>query len=298
MKRIVFIVVLALIAGSWGGNLWVYYNSQLPEPVFFKHYIEVENSPGYSFDLNYLENKSAKVKIQSIRIPELPNATVTPILVQNSYVHQNQGTMRTQIMDYDLLQPTFPEDGPLVIHRVEAVFDDNSTKELEIGEIRVYNDLLKGDSPIQSTSGGSSSENAGYTRVKFTKDTVITEISSAYLPGLGDRLTVILEAPSIKHLEQSEIQFGSETTHSGVPLSQIPFPLKFKKGDTASVTYKFDPLQNADAMAKSEVYRFLLRMELQLDNGKKAAYPIFVQSDPYLSQREVAAIVKSRRSGS
>ncbi|WP_410769098.1 hypothetical protein [Fontibacillus sp. BL9] len=298
MKRIVFIVVLVLIAGSWGGNLWVYYNSQLPEPLFFKHYIEVENSPGYTFDLNYLENKSAKVKIQSIRIPELPNAVVTPILVQNSYAHQNQGTMRVQIMDYDLLQPTFPENGPLVIHRVEVVFDDNSAKEMEIGEIRVYNDFQQGELPLESMSSGSSSESTGYTRVKFTKDTVITGIFSAFLPGLGDRITVILEAPSIKHLDQSEIQFGSETTYSGVALPQVPFPLNFKKGDTATLTYKFDLPSNVDAMVKSEVYRFLLRMELKLDNGKEAAYPIFVQSDPYLSQREVAAIVKARRSGS
>ncbi len=298
MKRIIFIIVLVLVAGSWGGNLWYYHRSQLPEPVFLNHFIEVENSPGYSFDLLYLENKSAKTKLQWIEIPELPNVQISPIPDVNSYAHQTQGTMRVQIMDYDLVQPEFPEKGPLVIHRVLAHFDDNSSKEMEIGEIQVFRpDPKLGAAPVQGTSSGSSSYKAGFARVKFKKDARLTGINSTYLPSLADRFNVILDTKSIRHLEQKEISYSSEGINSGVPLEKIPFPLKFKSGETATVTYQLALPDGVGPIARTDVYRFLLHMELETDQGERSKEVIFVDIAPYLTGREVADFVQARRSG-
>lgn len=298
MKRIIFVIVLVLVAGSWGGNLWYYHKSQLPEPFFLNHYIEVENSPGFSFDLLYLENKSAKTKLNWIEIPELPNVQIWPNPAVNTYTHQTQGTMRVEIMDFDLVQPEFPENGPLVIHRVVAHFDDNSSKEMEIGEIQVHPaDPKPGEAPLQGSSWGSSSEKAGYTRFKFTKDARLTGITSAYLPQLSDRLNVILDAASIRNLEQKEINFSSQGIYSGVPLEKVPFPLSFKSGEWATVTYQLDLPDSAGPVAKTDVYRFLLYMELETDQGVSSKERIFVDFAPYLTNREVADFVKDRRSG-
>ncbi|MEF2966016.1 hypothetical protein V3851_09250 [Paenibacillus sp. M1] len=297
MKRTpyIYIVVLVLIAGSWGGNLWVYFRSQLREPVFFNHYIEVENSPGYSFDLLYLENKSAKIKLRSIDIPELPNVQVTPIQVQNSYTHQNQGTMRVQIMDYDLLQPVFPPEGPLLIHRVNAVFEDNSVREMNIGEIRVYNDDLTGDAPTEGSSGGSSSLGTGYQTIRFSRAAQLTGITSAYLPRLGDRLAVTLDAASIRNLTQIEIPFESAYNISGVQLSEVPLPLKFAPGDSATLGYGLDLSSGkVSALEKTDVYWLLLRMELTEANGKKTVVPVTLPFSPYLSDRDISEFVRTK----
>lgn len=298
MKRYLIIAAVVLVAGSWGGNIWFYQRSQLPEPVFFKHYIEVENSPGYSFELNYLENKSAKVKINSITIPELPNTRIMPIMEQYRYRHQNQGVMRVEIMDYDLLQPEFPEQGPLVINRVQVQFDDYSTKEMDIGEIRVYpNDLKIVENFIQTRSTGNSTERTGYEKIEFLKSAEINGISSAYLDQLSDRLTVILDAKNLGNLEHQEIRFGSDTTFDGVPLSLVPFPLSFVAGESATLAYKMVLPPDAEPADKSDVYRLLLRIETSTKTGTKAMVPMFLEFDPDLSERDVAEFVQARRSG-
>ncbi|WP_435921050.1 hypothetical protein [Paenibacillus sp. DYY-L-2] len=301
--RIVVIAVLVLSAGSWAGNLWIYNRSQLPEPVFFKHYIEIEYGEGASFELAYLENKSAENHIQTIRIPELPEAKIQPWTSYENYTHQVEGLMRVSISNADMSgKPGLTDGEPMIIRQVETFFDDGTSKIMDIGEIRVYAPGSEAEDVARYSSSGASSEGTGYDRLKMLKDAELTGIVSGFMPQLADHWRFIFDAKQVRMLDQNtvsleEIQVGSEAAYTGAPIEAIPYPVKLEADEFVTLAYRMNVADHTTVADQTDVYHLMFRMEMKDEEGNTYRYPAHISYTPSLTNRQVAEYVQIRRAG-
>lgn len=303
LTRIVVIAILVLAAGSWAVNLWVYMRSQLPEPVFFRHFIEIEYGEGASFELAYLENKSAEARIQTILVPELPEAKVQPWTSNERYPHQDKGLMRVSILNADISgKPGLTDTEPLIIRQVETFFEDGTSKTMDIGEIRIYAPGSGGAGVARYASSGASSEGTGYDRLKMLKNAELTGITSGFMPQLPDQWGVIFDAEQVRRLSQDtvhfeEIQVGSEAVYTGAPIGSIPYPVKLEAGEFVTLAYRMNVTDKANITEITDVFQLMLRLEMKDEKGNTYHYPAHISYTPNLTNRQVAEYVQARRAG-
>lgn len=303
ITRIVAIAILVLAAGSWTGNLWIYMRSQLPEPVFFRHYIEIEYGEGASFELAYLENKSAEAHIQTILIPELPEAEIQPWTSYERYSHQDEGRMRVSITNADMSgKPGLTDDEPMIIRQVETFFDDGTSKKMDIGEIRVYAPGSEAEDVARYSSSGASSEGTGYDRLKMLKDAELTGISSGFMPQLADHWRFIFDAKQVRMLSPDtvsleEVQVGSEAAYTGAPIESISYPVKLEAGEIVTLAYRKNVADKATVAEQTDVFHLMFRMEMKDAEGNAYRYHSHISYTPSLTNRQVAEYVQSRRAG-
>ncbi|GAA0134315.1 hypothetical protein YSY43_11550 [Paenibacillus sp. YSY-4.3] len=308
MKRIATVIVFILITGSWVGNLLFYNASQLPEPVFLKHYFEVQGALGQMFELKYLENKAADRRVNGLYIKELPMSSVTIFPDQIQYNHQSMGTARVQFSEADLEEldrnsQSNDEDDSITIQRVLVYYSDGSLEEVDVGEIHVIPDhsvadeSSEPDRPVSSSSSGSSSEQLGYTSFQILHPIKLIGVQSRYLDSLSGWLQAALNSTALEGRygqEKVEVVFN-DYVYTGVPFQNIKFPLSMTAGQSVSAIYKFDHSAKTAPALKLAVYRFMIHLDFEDESGAKYDYPVYIQYDPYLKESDVKDIVKARR---
>lgn len=294
-----YFLAMLLIAGSWVGNIWYDQANRLERTVFLEHYIEVIPEAGDYFDLYYLEDKRLERKLIDIYIEGYPGLQVSPYPNYAEYRKQSLGKMIVSFDSADSGQEPPEIKEPAVIRQVTALYSDGSSEKVRIGEIHLVprDNVNRDHDPIQWTSGAGSSDHSGYDRLAVRRPVNLTGLSSVYMSMVeeGDLLVhadIAKRTPGISH--RSEAPSEAEIKLSGVPILDLPLPVRLNQGDSVKVAYKFNLSSPAKRM---QVYQLRLRLEYADAEGDQAPWHSVdhIAYRPSPTEREIAEYVRERR---
>jgi len=292
-----FFLAALLIAGSWVGNIWYDRANRLERTVFLEHHIEVIPEAGDYFDLYYLEDKRPQKSLSGIRIDGYPGLQVTPYPDYAEYPKQSLGKMTVSFGNPDSGYEPPEIKEPAVIRQVTALYSDGSSEKVHIGEIHLVprDNVNRDHDPIQWTSGAGSSDYSGYDRLAVQRPVHLTGLSSVYTSMVeeGDLLVhadIVKRTPGISH--RSEASSETEIKLSGVPILDLPLPIRLNQGDSVKVAYKFNLSSPAKRM---QVYQ--LRLRLEYAEGDRALWQSVhhIAYHPSPIEREITEYVRERR---
>lgn len=288
--------ILLLVVASWIGNLWYYQAHQLGKTVFLEHHLEVRMVPGEIFDLYYLEDLHAEKKVSGIIIQDHPDMRVqahTPDY--RRYSHQVLGRFMLSVSpDYMVSEKEDSADEPSVIQSVIVQYHDGTTKEMDIGEIRLIKESTnEGDSPLNWSSGGSSSDLTGFSTLQIERPIELIDIKSHYLNLIGNGqlqfyINIITNPPGSSF--QMRTSEENLIALEGVPFHELILPQKMQKRDSIRFSYKYVP---GEAM-QMDIYQLRIQLEMtEAEHIWKEA--LLIYATPSFSEAAVRDFVKEKR---
>ncbi|QHT60962.1 hypothetical protein GXP70_14070 [Paenibacillus lycopersici] len=276
---VIYGLAATLIVASWLGNIGYNRYYRLPEGRFLQHHIEAMDSLGIAFDLYYVANKGDKRTIQSIQAAGLPALAVYPVQVRQEL---NRQTIYAITCYYQSAAERTTAQPPLRLHAVTVTFNDGLTKEMEVGDIIVYRDRNPSlDSPVEFSSGGSSSDHSGYNSMRMTRPAALTATSSAWLGLLG------------KDFQFDVKRIINITDASGIHETEAAYPMKLAEGDSVITNYRFD-FAGSDPLA-THVFRLLLAHTFEEDGGRRLNDPIYASYEPVFTESQMKYFVRAQR---
>lgn len=274
---VVYSIAAALILASWLVSAGYNRYYRLPEGRFLQHHIEATDSPSVAFDLLYVANKGDKRTIQSIKVAELPTLNFYPVQV-------HQELKRQTIYKFTGFYRSAPERKtalpPLNLHAVTVTYNDGRTRVMEVGDIIVYRNVYPSRaSPVEFSSGGSSSDNTALYTVSVSRPAVLTGMTSAWLGLLGTAF-------------QFNGKWISSIASSNGPLeSEVTYPMKLAKGDSLITNYWF-VFPDISPLA-ADVFNLLLTQTFNEEGGSRSSNPIFANYLPYFTESQMKHFVRA-----
>ncbi|RUT33411.1 hypothetical protein EJP77_07115 [Paenibacillus zeisoli] len=264
-KRITaWTVILLLIFGSWGGNLWYYRSMQLEEPLFLKSYVSMSAGHGRSLELVYLENRYGSKKVTGVQIDELPELSFT-------LSNWNNGTYQTVMKAYagfNAQGEEPPIKSPVTVKEVTVFYSEGPPRKVPIGEITILPD--SDVELVDFYSSMASSDRTGYNYGTMMKPAVLERIDFTY----SDRLKPYL------HLYLSD-----------KPIESLKYPISKQKGDGLSLSYKWEiPLDNPMAYVD---YQPECRLEFRLKDGQRVTQSFRINVNFNLTDEQMKRLVRS-----
>ncbi|SEG29591.1 hypothetical protein [Paenibacillus sp. UNC499MF] len=299
MKKNPLIAVFLLALVSWIGNLWVYEKNQLPEPVFLSHFIDLPLEKGASFKLSYLENHRG-LHIVDVQVPGLPYASVN-FLNKNRYTYQNYQSVLISLEQQ--IQETEPPAAPVQIKQVRAWLNDGSSRMLDIGHVTLTPPArtTADRSLFESSSGGTSNQNAGYTLKTTKEDLILTGMDNSYPDDSLPRMKLYLDTLSLEQEPgyRSSLRSGDMVDVEGLPIEDISFPLAIQKGNYVRLSYRLEDTGTESPEHKAaETYNRIekaVRLNAQTSDGFKDDMTLFINHESDLSASSIRTIVQARR---
>jgi hypothetical protein len=265
MKRIfLWPALLVMIAGSWVGNVWYYDSTQLEEPLFLKHYITVNGYQSDMLELVYFENRRGSSKVTSVRIEELPWVRFH-LHPENNYAHQMmmKATGIWMSEDIETMDKT-----PITIREVTVYFSEGEPRKVPIGEISLE---WEERGEVLSHNWGSSSSD-----------------------GTGSSSLLLNEAASLEKIElthQDKIEPWLTVNMSGRAIEHLNMPVRFLKGNSLSVDYKWSIPDQAPAAF--DIYQVKLRLYFKTEDGRSVLEEIPINHNTYISEKQLRRFVRS-----
>ncbi|WP_106767024.1 hypothetical protein [Paenibacillus faecalis] len=284
-----------VIAVSWIGNISFFQAHQLGDSIFLEHRIEVLNEGGDSFFLYYLEDAQGK-KIRTIAFPQHPELSIeTHDAEYMRYTRQHLGRFLVSIQPHSNNKEAKMSLEPAVIDKVLVQYDDGSTAEQNIGEIRFIDPFEHGkkEAPISGTSSGSSSDGTGYGHFNVARSAELHSMESNYM-SIMDTIQLSFHfdyrLPEIRSGIRSTGNGSNAMNTPGTPLEQLELPIQLAKGDSFYVSYQTNP----DDPEKV----FELRLQLVFKESSKEQwieYMFIGSNQPYFTEAQVRSLVREKR---
>lgn len=263
-ERLVWAVVLLLIFGSWGGNLWYYRSMQLAEPLFLSNYDTLTAEDGKSIELVYLENKYGSKKVTGIQIDELPQLGFT-LSEGNSGTYHNE---MKAFAGWNSQGPEPPIKAPVTIKEATVYYNEGPPRKVSIGELRI---LPASDvQVVHFYSSAGSSDGSGSNFGTMMKPAVLESIDFTF----SDRLKPYL------HLFLSD-----------KPIDSLQYPISMGKGDNLSIYYKWVVPENSP-MAYAN-YQSQCRLKFRMKDGHSVTQSFTINRNFHLTDAQMKRLVRS-----
>lgn len=269
MNRVKVGLCLLILVLVWGGNLAYFVRHQLDQPLFLKHYYNIQNiGDQVSFELFYLVNQKDEVGVSAIHIP-----------TYGIYSYPNWENERNRTPHHKVKSVQW-EWGPetlaalednAIIREIEGEFTNGSRQRVNIDEIRIRR--VKADHPyIHSQSSGGSSDHTGFTI--FREGEPLKFIGLKHLPP-----NLNPEVLSIKVNGQS-IDRGIEPERFDFkPFVELKYAFQFPKDDPRA----------------QHVYGGTPILEVQTEDGEVKEGLMFIHYTPNFSREDIQAMLRERR---
>ncbi|RXZ84186.1 hypothetical protein EBB07_03685 [Paenibacillaceae bacterium] len=301
------IITVVLIAASWIGN-WMYYEKmKMGEPIFLEHNYELSGLNGEMFDIFFLEDRDADVTVTSVEFPNTFGMQSQLLLNKDTYGHQVlrkvSFTLKSaeQEMDetdeVDELDETWTIDErwkTFDAQTVHVYYSNGTTKEVNIGRVRVMPRPSTVEQPFEFSSGGSSSDHSGFQSMTLSSPLVIQSIKSPAADQLDEWLGISLNITA-PFTETDMLQGMPKDFESGTPIKDISLPLELEKGQALRIDHKFRfpaDLTVAAALVPSYI---AIHFEGELENGKPFHYSYNLRYQPYFRNSEIRELIRLRR---
>ena len=224
---------LSFLVLCWIGNIIYYKDHVLKEPLFIKHYYDVEKG-SRKINLFYIQNINSKNKITSIIFPEIGQQELTFTEsdgeVDNKYYMLKN--VEAKIIDYN--EEDIPDEYKnKVITKAQVQFSDGTTMSVNLGKIYLYSDVIEQeDLSVQYTKSysyidGSRTTSTSSTTLGVHPNTTLSGGYEIKITGISSNFDE--EIKDIIHIYVNE-----------EPIDKDSFPIYLKKEDTISFGYAFD----------------------------------------------------------
>ncbi|WP_433944468.1 hypothetical protein [Paenibacillus sp. SN-8-1] len=257
-------VVLLLIFGSWGGNLWYYRSMQLAEPLFLNNYNTLIAEDGKSIELIYLENKNGPNKVTGVQIDELPQLSFT-LSNWNSGTYQNE---MKAIAGFNAQGSEQPIKTPVTIKEATVFYTEGPPRKVPIGEIQVL--PASNANIVDFYSSSASSDRTGANFGTLLKPAILERIDFTY----SDQLKPFL------HLYLSD-----------KPIESLKYPISLRKGEGLIISYKWE-IPDHSPLAYVN-YQPQCRLEFRLRDGRSVTQFFTINSNLNLTDEQMKRLVRS-----
>ena len=237
---------ISFLVLCWIGNIIYYKDHVLKEPLFIKHYYDVEKGDR-EINLFYIQNINSKNKITSIVLPEIGQQELT-FTESDGEVDKKYYMLKNvdvKIIDYN--EEDIPDEYKnKVITKAQVQFSDGTTMNVNLGEIYLYSDEIEHeDLSIQCTTTSS------YTNESSTSGTTLGVHPNTTL-GVDDKIKIT----GISSNFDEEIKDIIHIYVNEEPIDKDSFPIYLKKDDTISFGYAFDYSNNIKKINNAYFLKF------------------------------------------
>lgn len=274
----VFVLGIFILTLAWAGNLWYFYNHQLSEPLFLKHFYELRNME--QMEIYYVDNASAKDTFFYISFPQIHS---DPLPVNVSMSSQNGKYYKINRMSINLnhlwLQggkqaKDLLEKDPVLLTRMLVQNSKGKHMEVDIGKVYLTPSKQTNKS-LKTQSTFSSNNNSGGVSLKAEDTVEITNIETSFLEELCTYANV-----SINNL----------------PIKDIPLPIKLESGDTLAGNYAFN-FNDASVSGRMSVFNIHLYLSGTDSKGESTAAGFYIHSMPYYFRTADIEALRAEKGG-
>lgn len=237
---------LILLAVAWTVNVFYYNSRVLKEPLFLKHYYNI-NSGWSEFQLFYLQNINSAQNVVIISFPELNKQYVPFVETEwnSERIYYKMKNLRINMFNGKAEQ--IPADlKNKVITKAEVHFSDGKTMTVDLGKIYLYSDTPDKKETVNLKNSGStsSSDNTGSASFIAGRDIKILGLSFRFSEIVGDALKFRI---------------------NGQDYNDISLPMNIKANENVSIEYSFRLDKND--IRSSYVYSFPIEVLTEDSNG-------------------------------
>lgn len=248
-----FIVVgLILLIFSWAGNIFFYEKHIIKEPIFIKHYYDLQGRVN-GIRLYYIQNINSQDRIENVTFPELGQDCISfdewDGNSDNLYYKLKCISVNLYMGDENKIPDNLKNK---VITKAKITFSNGKVMDEDIGKIYLSFDRMN-KSTLTSEGSTSNSNNTGFSNNRATKDTKVMDIQTKFSDITGD----VVEIKINKKL-----------------LKEVKFPLELKAGDNLEVSYGFK--FNKGDIKRNNAYDFPIDILTEDTDGTKGHNLYFV----------------------
>lgn len=257
-KRMIVIGLVLLIV-LWAGNIIYYEKHVIKEPLFIKHYYDVDIK-GDIVNLYYLQSATSKDKIINITFPEIEQKYIE--FTENDIDNSKGPYYRLKALNINVNNGSNNEVSDeytnKVITRANITFSSGKTMNVNLGEIYLYNSDKNKTSYLKREMQSSSSDNTGGTTFYTDKDIYITGINNRFYNDIGDILEISID---------------------GTRLSDVKFPIELDAEQSINIAYAFK-FSNKNDIRLNNAYHLVFNLSTEDSRGNKGSTPCFIDFYP------------------
>lgn len=263
-SKLIWTVVLFLLAGSWIGNIAYYYSMQLEKPLFLKHYMRIDADRGEGIQFTFLENKREGRTVTGVQIDELPGLRFQ-ISERNNHTHQLIKRAYGEWLSDEREQE---QKEPLIVREITVFYNTGQSEKVSIGEINVVRGNGRGLLNMISTRG--SSNGTGEYSVIIQQSAKLVHVDYAYKERISPWFTLEL---------------------AGEPVQSLEYPLELLEGEQLAFSYRWS-IPDDESIAY-EVYNTKILLTFELEDGSIVNESIPVNFNYHLNDGQIKRLVRS-----
>lgn len=259
LNKRVIVIGLVLLIVLWAGNIIYYEKHVIKEPLFIKHYYDVDIK-GDIVNLYYLQSTTSKDKIINITFPEIEQKYIE--FTENDIDNSKGPYYRLKALNINVNNGSNNEVSDeytnKVITRANITFSSGKTMNVNLGEIYLYNSDKNKTLYLKREMQSSSSDNTGGTTFYTDKDIYITGINNRFYNDIGDILEISID---------------------GTRLSDVKFPIELDAEQSINIAYAFK-FSNKNDIRLNNVYHLVFNLSTEDSRGNKGSTPCFIDFYP------------------
>lgn len=259
LNKRVIVIGLVLLIVLWAGNIIYYEKHVIKEPLFIKHYYDVDIK-GDIVNLYYLQSTTSKDKIINITFPEIEQKYIE--FTENDIDNSKGPYYRLKALNINVNNGSNNEVSDeytnKVITRANITFSSGKTMNVNLGEIYLYNSDKNKTSYLKREMQSSSSDNTGGTTFYTDKDIYITGINNRFYNDIGDILEISID---------------------GTRLSDVKFPIELDAEQSINIAYAFK-FSNKNDIRLNNAYHLVFNLSTEDSRGNKGSTPCFIDFYP------------------
>lgn len=294
MKGRFFWITLGLIGVSWIANSMYAYSKQLDEPIFLEHYIDMNYQENFYMTFYYLTNKNDTSVISSFNAGDLkayPEHFYGSNGMNQLYNQQDFGHYVLRSVNVQFYNP-YGDRLDYETTEMDVVFSDGRVVTTPIGHIKTR-PLHLDTTPLESTSGVSSSDNSGQTYYRALEPLTIKAVEHSFQNELQDDFSIKINTPKTplesKATEANLLDSMDQKWNDlpGLDLRNVAFPIHLKENARISIHSKLPT--NLTKALYVNIY-----ISGTTESGNDFTTSAGVITQPYLEQQDVKAIIKEK----
>ncbi|MEH7236712.1 hypothetical protein [Bacillus sp. JJ1562] len=308
MKEKIFWASILIIIVSYIGNYVYFQSKQLDAPIFLEHFYELtmneEDETALIF--YYLTNKSDTSTANYVMINGIGNY---PVSNNDFYMWESQAPKFEQEYTHHYLKtlyitlPTeYEGDGPLSFSEMEVHFSNGITVQADIGEV-VLRKRTENPDVLETRMSSGSNQHTAETLMVTNQPITIEKIEIPFAKDLPDNVLIKVdrEQEKLRELEKPmEVSdypewFAKEGDKEwnelpGVLLSEDLLPFNLEQNEYIRFLMQFNP-------ERESYFQYSIKLSGKTESGEEFVTEIPIIDHPYLDQKAINQIIKTKKSG-
>ncbi|MEH7225253.1 hypothetical protein V7112_15700 [Bacillus sp. JJ1566] len=306
MKVKIFWVSILVIILSFIGNYLYFQSKQLDAPLFLEHFYEITMNEEDETTLTfyYLTNKSDTSTANYVMINGIETYPVSnDFFMWNSQTPQfEQEFTHHYLKAVTVTIPTIEGDNPFSFSDMEVHFSDGKTIQADIGEV-ILHKRTENPNVFEFKMSSSSNQHLADSLMVTNQAIAIEKVEIPFAEDLTDHVLLKVDRDQEKlrelekPMEDSDYPEWFEEERNkewkklpGVLLSEDLLPLNIEQNEYIRFFMQFDS-------ERDSYFYFSIKLVGKTDSGEAFVSELPIVDHPYLDQKAINRIIKSKIGG-